>query len=286
MTDGHEQSIADSLSCTPMPSAQPVPSSSARAVAWVLRAGLAIQAGALLWFARRQGTEVGSALFMHAGWSETSSARVDLGLAGAGAAAALLLLVTPRRRALQLAAAACLALVFAVHAALRIGLRGDAFAHLAPAAQAVRWLGPLALPWLLPELSPAQHRRGRRLLALAVAATFTAHGLEALAHHPRFCDLLLGAARRLFDLRLTQSSAEAVLTAIGVLDLAVAAALVLRPRPAVALWAALWGTLTLASRTVSLGPDFFHESALRSMNAAAPLALGLALLSSRREPTP
>ena len=127
---------------------------------------------------------------------------------------------------------------------------------------------------------------GRRLLALAIAATFTAHGLEALAHHPRFCDLLLGAGRRLFDLRLAQSTAEAMLTAIGALDLAVAAALLLRPRPAVALWAALWGMLTLTSRTLSLGPDFVHESLLRSMNAAGPLALGLALLCSRRESTP
>ena len=261
-------------------------SSSTRAVAWVLRVGLVIQAATLLWIARRQGTEIGSGLFMHAGWSEASAAGADQGLAWAGFAAALLLALAPRVRPLQVAGGLALTLVFLIHAGARFGLRGDAFAHLAPAAQAVRWISPLALVCLLPGSPAGRHRLGRRLLALAIAATFTAQGLEALAHHPRFCDLLLGAGRRLFDLRLAQSTAEAMLTAIGALDLAVAAALLLRPRPAVALWAALWGMLTLTSRTLSLGPDFVHESPLRSMNAAGPLALGLALLCSRRESTP
>lgn len=137
-------------------------------------------------------------------------------------------------------------------------------------AHATRYLLPLALAlWLRAEPSPWPER----LLRWAAGATFLAHGVEALHHHPVFIDYLIAAARNLLDARLPESTARAMLSVIGAIDLAVAVAVVTKRWRAVAGWMAFWGLVTAGSRIVHYGWDRWPMFAVRAANFAIPVAL-------------
>ncbi len=255
------------------------PDTARSAAAASLRAGLAVQAAALAWLAWNHGTVVDSFLFVDLGWPEPRARGVDLAVAAAALGGALLALLRPRLAGPALVAAAFLAVAVCTRV-----VGGRAFSDLAPAAHATRWLAPLALPFLFAR--PPRARGAERVLRAAVAATFLAHGWEALRHHPAFVDLLVGSARRWLGAAPDEATARHVLTAIGVVDGAVAALLLIRRRVSVAAWAALWGLLTAASRVVALGGEFVHETTLRALNVLAPLALALLWSAAADEAPP
>lgn len=242
----------------------------------MLRLGVAVQCAALAWLALRHGTSLDTLLFSELGTSEAAALAADRVLAAAVALAAAALLFRPLG-----SAAGVVALAFLLVAvATRLG-GARPFADLSPLAHANRWLAPLAIAVLWGGLRPAEEPSGKRVraglwvLRCAVAATFLAHGWQALGHHPAFVDLLIGTARRWTDTAPPETTAHLVLNLIGAMDVAVAVLLLAARWPGVALWAAAWGLATLASRTVALGTEFLHESLIRAMNALAPLALWL-----------
>jgi len=103
------------------------------------------------------------------------------------------------------------------------------------------------------------------VLRVAVAGEFLGHGVFALqgkADWIKWMSQLTGA---------DMATAATLITAIGVLDILVAAIVLLKPVRAVLLWAALWGAWTALVRPLVGMPvwDFVERWA----NWGAPLAL-------------
>ena len=90
-------------------------------------------------------------------------------------------------------------------------------------------------------------------LRWAAVATFAAHGLEAWQHYHVFVDMNIIASRKTLGLSMSQSQSEALLTAIGLADIAVAAVAAATKSRAAAGYMAGWGLLTAASRIVVQG---------------------------------
>jgi acid phosphatase type 7 len=160
---------------------------------------------------------------------------------------------------------------------------GNRFSEWTIAAHALRWVTPIVLALLASPLLaarvPAPLRRAGAgwVLRLAVATVFVIHGLECLWGYPRFADLIIGSARGMLGVRVTESLALQIMQIIGIVDLAVAVAVVVRPWRAVLLWAAFWGGITAFSRVLALGPGAYFEVLLRASHVLAPLALILLL---------
>ena len=166
-------------------------------------------------------------------------------------------------------------------------LRDPAWRDVILFEHAIRWVAPLALfVWLRPD---GRTRRDMDamyvfLLRLGVALTFAGHGVAALLSHPRFLDLLFAAHLRFFGEPLAQAAAETTLHAIGIVDLALAVAIVAVRSRAVAAWMAFWGLVTALSRVVHSGMDHWPEAALRALHCGAPLALVSAFALPRKAP--
>ena len=153
---------------------------------------------------------------------------------------------------------------------------GAAADHLAPISHAVRIGSLLALALLAgrrdPERPPLGVAAGWVLL-LGTSLTFVGHGIEALRHSGPFVDLMIGTVRRWTDLRLTQATAEDLLTVIGLQDLLLAGLLLLRRWRWIAGWMAFWGIVTALSRVTAMGMDSWYETVLRLANGGVPLTL-------------
>ncbi len=242
-----------------------------------LRVSVALQCVAGARSAWVTGSEVNSWLFMTVGLPEATVGRIDQVAAGLLIVVAASALLRPARPLLVLGAAWMTAIAIAIR--LNPGEMVDA---MAPMAHAVRVAALLGLACLLPgrsaplARSAAARTVGVWILLIGTAATLAAHGLEALGHHGRFVDLIIGSARRWLGWTLSQSSAEASLTVVGSMDLLLAALLLTRRWRWVAGWMALWGFVTALSRMTAMGGDAWFLSAARAANAGVPLALFLA----------
>ena len=149
------------------------------------------------------------------------------------------------------------------------------FEGLTPFAWGIRVGTPALVWWWLVfrprERSPAGVLWGMRVV---IAMTFATHGVEALRHHPRFIDLLLGSASRLHAGLLNQAQAESLLSVIGVVDVATAAGLLACWRwRGFPLWMAIWGAVTAASRVTQWGWSGMDHALLRVMHGGLPLVL-------------
>jgi len=230
-----------------------------------------VQAGTLAWIAVGPGTSLHGTLFVSLGWAEPVARGADLALAACAAVGGLLVLLSAARASGWRTAGAVLSAgAFGTVALTDTLAGGHPFAGLSVPALATRWLAPLALV-----------RSPERVLRVAAALTLAAHGVAALGAHPLFVDLVLGSLRTLRAPRPSEATVVQVVALIGVLDLAVAAGLLLRRWSGLAAWAALWGLATALSRPIALGPDFAFEATLRAMNACAPAALWLAWRAPR-----
>ncbi|MAT70283.1 MAG: hypothetical protein CMJ58_12260 [Planctomycetaceae bacterium] len=120
---------------------------------------------------------------------------------------------------------------------------------------------------------PVRSRGFEAVLRWALAVTFAAHGVEALQHNPVFVDLLLDFARRWLRFDMPEQSARWLLTAIGVMDVAVAVLCVTTRWRGVLLWMAAWGLVTALSRVAANGWFWWHDVAVRAPHFAVPLAI-------------
>lgn len=167
-------------------------------------------------------------------------------------------------------------------------LRGEAYAELSLGEHAVRYTLPCVLAascWFKTDAAKVTLQRfcvwG---LAVASAATFVVHGYKALICYGPFTDLILLSDARCFGVEISQSLAESMLVAIGVVDILVAIVLLASRWRYAALYMAVWGLVTAASRTTAFGLQAWPETLIRSANWAAPFALYLlccALMRSR-----
>lgn len=223
---------------------------------------------------RGDGTALNAYLFMDLGVAPAAAGRIER------LAAALVLVVTTGalvffRWPWFLPAAGYIL----AEAVARWHMQGQAYSTWAPLTHSARYAAPLVLAaWLVAARLPPGHgarwqAAGAWLLRFSLAAVFVTHGLEALQAHPGFVDLILSSALNLGGGRLTESAATTVLEWIGLADFAVAGALVLRPHPAVLLWAAFWAALTALSRVTANGWGAYPDVLLRAAYFLGPLAL-------------
>lgn len=250
------------------PSTSPENSRAEQAALWALRVGVAAQAVGLALTAWRRRTALEGALFLDADWPEVVSRAVDLGAAGLGLLAALVVLARPHRLAALWIALWSLAIMSASW------LQGlSYFEGLTPFAWAIRLGAPMALTLALWPGGRVSEGRIAWLARVACATTFAAHGVEALRHHPKFIDLILGAALRVSQ-DIPQLWAERMLDVIGVVDVLVAALMLTGKRWRwLAGWMALWGAITALSRVVLWGVGGVDLALVRANHAALPLAL-------------
>ena len=157
--------------------------------------------------------------------------------------------------------------------------------QLALPAHATRWCLPFLIWGISAKTLPAD--KCDAVGRYAVAATFAAHGLEALLFNPEFVALLEGSSRRLGRGGWSATTIEQTLSVIGLLDLAVAAALVFGPakfRKGVLLYMCVWGLITALSRSVAHGFEGMAGTLLRSANWGIPLALLMRAAAARPRP--
>lgn len=243
---------------------------------WCLRisvAGQCIAAARNAWFAS---SEVNGWLFMKAGLPESVASLTDQIAAGLLVAVAVTVIFRPIRALLFFNAAWMAAISFAVYSN-----PGTTVDVLAPISHAVRVAAPLGLA-LLPlhageELNCGATKTTLALwvLLLGAAATFTAHGIEALQHFGRFVDLIIGSAKQWLGWSVSQATAEQLLTVIGIQDILLALMLLSRRWRWVAGWMAIWGLSTALSRVTTMGGGSWHQSLIRIANGGVPLALFL-----------
>lgn len=249
-----------------------------------------LQAAGLVLTTLKQGTSVGSWLFMEARWSEQASIHFERGAVLLSVLACLVAIFA--RGPLRLLGAGLASAWYATLALMQWRMGGEPFSHLALLAHSSRIAAPLLLAVLDRRALTAW------VLRLAVAGTFLAHGYEAWNLHPAFIDYLLSADMRLFKLGLTQPGAEALLHLIGIHDFIIAAlTLGWRNFRALLLGAAGWGVITALARIVHGGEGALHLALIRAANGGLPLVLfllsrpapvGLSLLGlrPRLSPTP
>lgn len=227
---------------------------------------------------------IGEWLFFETGFSEAATRTIEQAVAGA-LLVSVGVLFLPRSVAAALAvrvASLMIALSILGTVLARMGLGGFPFSDWALAAEATRFSAPIAVFLMASKRNCAAFW----VLRLGAAATFTAHGFEALGHSPRFLDLVLISDSRvggildtspLFD----EASARVLLSGIGAIDLALALlCLALRSR---VLWSymAFWGLLTAASRLIAGGLEWWPATLERIPNVGVPLALVLMVKSFR-----
>jgi hypothetical protein len=245
-------------------------------ILWCLRisvAGQCIAAARTAWVA---GSEINGWLFIKVGLPESVASFTDQVAAGLLLAVAASAIFRPLRALYLFNAAWMAAVCFAVFTN-----PGTAVDVLAPISHAVRVAAPLTLA-LLPLRPGEELRLGAPKTTLAlwvllfgVAATFTAHGLEALQHYGRFVDLIIGSAKHWLGWSVSQATAEQLLTVIGIQDILLALMLLSRRWRWVAGWMAIWGLSTALSRMTTMGAGSWHQSLIRIANGGVPLALFL-----------
>lgn len=145
-------------------------------------------------------------------------------------------------------------------------------------AESLRYLAPLALLLLIfsRSIAPSEVWRSKAaawILRVGLAIVFFTHGLEALRQHSGFIDLILGSARNVLGLSLTETFATRLLFVIGWLDVAVAALVLVRPSRPLLAWLCFWGLITALSRPVGLGFGAYPEVLVRAAHFLAPIAV-------------
>ncbi len=151
--------------------------------------------------------------------------------------------------------------------------------YLVPLENVVRYAGPLVLVGLFAFQNESSDPSDRMswiepMLQILASLTFAGHGLAAYFHQPEFIDFILDAGTDLFHLGLSQTTAEHLLTGIGLLDLAVALLILLPYRLRwVAGWMVFWGILTAFARITRYGWEQAPLTLMRALNGLVPLSL-------------
>lgn len=222
---------------------------------------------------RGDGSAINAFLFLESGLEHETAAKLERFAVGAVLLLSLVSLVW-RKWMVQIPIAAyffgeCLA---AWHQG------GFPFSSLSLPAKATTYLTPLALALLMAKAGPAWLGvTANCILRLGLVSVFTVHGLEAFFLHPRFIDLILGSAFSLTGLRLEEQTAISLLRAIGVIDLVIAGALLIKPWRIVLCWMAFWAGLAALSRVTSLGWGAYPEVLIRTTFILAPIGIILSL---------
>lgn len=259
---------------------------------WVVwAAGLfVVQTVGFLGVVAREGTPLGAVWVLDLGFPKLAAELANgavawlVGLGGLAAAAAAGAPLLLRRFAFPLVALTCVAgLVLLLQDWIEVAQGHHMGSFLAPAAHAVRYAIPLGLALLWTGRAPRPVLRG---WTIAAGAVFLAHGIECLLGHPVFIDFLVTVPRRWLGGGPSLDTASTLLVAIGVLDVVVGLAAIVRPQRKLMLWMAFWGFLTASVRLLYFGRAGWPDALIRVTNGGMPLLLALAFTFSAPSPKP
>ncbi|MCC5931602.1 MAG: hypothetical protein JJU28_20310 [Cyclobacteriaceae bacterium] len=156
-------------------------------------------------------------------------------------------------------------------------LRSGPFSHLIFFTSAMRTGTPLIVFLLMtyPRLLENNVYIKRLLIftCLISAATFMAHGWEAIHHYPKFIKLISGSFVNLFHLALPETAIIGALSIIGTVDILTGLGIVIYPTRYLAAWMAFWGFITAMSRITESGLGAFSEVLVRAPHFILPLAI-------------
>jgi hypothetical protein len=155
---------------------------------------------------------------------------------------------------------------------------GHPFSDYTFAAYAMRFATPLAFVLVFSLYLQSGYKEFTINLAvwviiMATFTTFFMHGLEAIWAHPWFVDMTIGMASNLIGWRMSQSVAEQMLIAVGILDIISAIALVVFKSKIAALWMCFWGFFTCFLRLVNFGAGAIPDAIVRIPHGLLPLML-------------
>ena len=251
---------------------------------WLRLAVSGIAVGWALALLRASGSHTGAWLLMEAHWPHAHIKLLERGTAWLLIAFAALIWI-PRLTPL----APAIGLLVLANAVMGMVVGGYPFSELALATASLRILAPLALLtawWQAQAGSSASLRLTDGLLRLGLAIVFISHGYEAWAQHPEFADYLLAVAG-LAHLYPSDEIIFWILRSIAVIDVAVAAAVLVRPVFPVLAWMAFWGLVTALARPVAYGWLLFPEVIVRAPHFLVPVAcFWLRKASLQKENTP
>ena len=235
---------------------------------FMLRIALALQCIGMGLSAYHEPTALGTYLFLNTEISEKTTLLLDqvlgaiLGLAG--------LLLFFRWVACALLFAGTVVFVLSVLSA-RFG--GGALSEMAVIAASARFGAPLCAWFLV--FGPARHWQAAAVgLRVAIALTFFAHGIEAMAWHPQFIDFIIVASQRLAGWSATQAFAQQCLLVIGAGDIFCAVVIWHKRQVGVLSYMAFWGLVTALARIV-YAPNLWgvEEALMRSAHWGIPIWL-------------
>jgi hypothetical protein len=172
-------------------------------------------------------------------------------------------------------AALLMGLVIMAESVAGVFAGGFPFFEHTPWAWALRFGAPFGLAAWMWKRNPQPQwtiRGGDWVLRLAIAAVFAIHGLEAFWKHPQFIDLFIGSANAA-GCEIRELAVVRTLVVIAVVDLAVAAMVLVWPRTPLLIWCACWGLVTALSRPMAYGFASYPEVLIRAPHYLAPLAL-------------
>lgn len=225
---------------------------------------------------RGDGTALNAYFFLTLEWSHATSGRVERLIVTLAVTFALAAWLRPNWPAFLFVGAYALA-----EALTRCYERGQPYSEWALWAHAPRYLTPLGVCLVVAGVrrgvtagaGRAWVLSGEALLRGGLAIVFSVHGLEAWRAHPGFVDLILSSAYRVGEWRIPEAVATQSLRIIGIVDLVVAVAILVRPLRVVLLWAAFWGVVTAFARITAYGPAFYPDFLVRFPHFTVPLAL-------------
>lgn len=214
----------------------------------LLRWTLAAQALAYGSSGLRQGTEIGSYLYLYLNIPEVYSQTVDefISLLLISAGLSLLFILTK---------SSCLVLgLFCLATSLYAFTTGGVFlSEVSLVSDALKYGLPLLVVFTLGsetnKFAPDSRRFGR-ILPFLIAATFIGHGIKAMAHSPVFTDYLINCIGKLTWITLSEPAARMILNLIGVVDIALGVYLIFRKNLAIIFYLAFWGLLTASVRLI------------------------------------
>lgn len=212
----------------------------------LLRWTLAAQALAYASSGLRQGSEIGSYLYLYLNIPETYAKTIDEFIC-------LLLLSAGISLLFFLTKSSCLMLgMFCLSTSLyAFGTGGVFFSEVSLISDALKFGLPLAIAFTLKpdgNIKVPDPRNFSRFVPFLIAATFIGHGIKAMAHSPVFTDYLINCFGKYTWISLSEPAAKLMLTMIGVIDIVLGIALIFRKYLSIILYLAFWGLLTASVR--------------------------------------
>jgi len=151
-----------------------------------------------------------------------------------------------------------------------------------------RYLLPACIAYWIHSRAPNQksYENLNFIFTISIAVVFFTHGIEAIEKNPDFIDYTLRFFRKYTPFQMKEKHAVMFLVGVGIQDILLAIAVILKPNKWLFAYMAFWGTWTAVLRTVYSPSYGLAKTLLRAANGGIPLVLCLQYFYCRGFPSP